>query len=88
MRWMEAACSGWRRAALCRAGSESRREQVLPLVDGLDEVAAEHKSACVEAINAFHRQYGQLPLVVCSRTNEYESLQANSSCAVPSLFSL
>ena len=30
-------------------------EQVLPLLDGLDEVAPEHRAACVEAINTFRQ---------------------------------
>jgi len=49
-------------------------EQVLPLLDGLDEVAQEHRAGCVAAIDAFHAEHGQLPLVVCCRTAEYESL--------------
>ena len=28
-------------------------DKILPLLDGLDEVAAEHRVACVDAINAF-----------------------------------
>lgn len=49
-------------------------EQVLPLLDGLDEVADEHRPACVAAINAFLATHGQLPLVVCCRTGQYRSL--------------
>ena len=49
-------------------------EQILPLLDGLDEVALEHRNACVEAINNFRREYGLLPIAVCSRTADYESL--------------
>lgn len=49
-------------------------DQVLPLLDGLDEVAREHRDACVEAINAFRQKHGLLPLVVCSRSAEYETL--------------
>ena len=49
-------------------------EQVLPLLDGLDEVAPEHRAACVEAINAFRRQHPLVPLAVCSRAAEYEEL--------------
>jgi transcriptional regulator with XRE-family HTH domain len=52
------------------------REQVIPLLDGLDEVAQEHRAGCVEAINAFHDEHGQLPLVVCCRTAPYEELGA------------
>jgi DNA polymerase III delta prime subunit len=50
------------------------REQVMPLLDGLDEVAAEHRKACVEAINAFREQHGLVPMVVCSRTAEFAAL--------------
>ncbi|HXM58186.1 MAG TPA: helix-turn-helix domain-containing protein, partial [Candidatus Dormibacteraeota bacterium] len=49
-------------------------EQVIPLLDGLDEVAAEHRAACVAAINAFHDEHGQLSMVVCCRTAQYEEL--------------
>lgn len=49
-------------------------EQVLPLLDGLDEVADHHRAACVGAINAFHLAHGQLPMAVCCRTGGYESL--------------
>jgi len=49
-------------------------EQVLPLLDGLDEVATEHRESCVEAINNFRREYGLLPIAVCSRIADYEAL--------------
>jgi hypothetical protein len=49
-------------------------ELVLPLLDGLDEVASAHREACVAAINAFIHQHGLLPLVVCSRVADYEGL--------------
>lgn len=48
-------------------------EQILPLLDGLDEVAAEHQQACVERINEF-RSKQFLPVAVCSRIREYETL--------------
>jgi len=46
-------------------------EQILPLLDGLDEIAKEHRAACIHAINAYRREHGLLPLVVCSRSTEY-----------------
>jgi TIR domain/NACHT domain len=52
-----------------------RNEQVLPLLDGLDEVARTHRAACVEAINAFRDQHGLLPLAVCSRVADYQALR-------------
>jgi hypothetical protein len=44
------------------------------LLDGLDEVAPEHRAACVEAINTFRHQHGLVPLAVCSRATDYEAL--------------
>jgi hypothetical protein len=49
-------------------------EQLLPLLDGLDEVAPEHRPECVEAINIFRRQHRQVPLAVCSRAADYQAL--------------
>jgi eukaryotic-like serine/threonine-protein kinase len=42
------------------------------LLDGLDEVeAGPRRDACVAAINAFQANHGTTPLVVCSRTRDY-----------------
>ena len=49
-------------------------DQVLPLLDGLDEVSVDHRQACAEAINNFRRDHGLLQIAVCSRTADYESL--------------
>jgi hypothetical protein len=46
-------------------------QQILPLLDGLDEMSEAARPDCIEAINTYHREYLG-PLVVCSRTNEYE----------------
>ena len=46
----------------------------MPLLDGLDEVALAQRQACVEAINQFQLQNWLNPLVVCSRTADYEAL--------------
>ena len=50
-------------------------EQILPLIDGLDEAHPDARRACLEAINAYRAEHGLLPLVVCSRTDEYRSLK-------------
>jgi hypothetical protein len=47
-------------------------DQVLPLLDGLDEVPLEHRGDCVRAINAFRARHGTLPLVVTSRADDYK----------------
>ena len=49
-------------------------EKVVPLLDGLDEVAAERRGACVEAINTYRRDHGLWPMAVCCRLDEYHML--------------
>lgn len=47
--------------------------QILPLLDGLDELESNRQERCVQAINQFLGQaYGSKHLVVCSRQDEYE----------------
>jgi len=48
--------------------------EVIPLLDGLDELAASRQEICVKKLNEFV-QSGNLccPLVVCSRVEEYQS---------------
>jgi serine/threonine protein kinase len=45
---------------------------ILPLLDGLDEMEETARPACIATINAYHSEH-MLPLVVCSRTAEYEA---------------
>ncbi len=47
---------------------------VLPLLDGLDEVAAAYRSDCVDAINTYRQEHGLMPLVACSRVTDYRRL--------------
>jgi Fe-S cluster biosynthesis and repair protein YggX len=49
-------------------------QQLLLLLDGLDEVKADRREACVEAINQFMQKHGQTEIVVCSRVADYENL--------------
>jgi eukaryotic-like serine/threonine-protein kinase len=49
-------------------------DQILPLLDGLDEVLLERREACVDAINLFRQDHGLVSLVVCSRVDDYELL--------------
>jgi len=49
------------------------QQQLLPLLDGLDEVKAEYREQCLDALNAFHQEYGS-ELVVCSRIKDYNAL--------------
>lgn len=51
-------------------------EQIVPLLDGLDEVADDAREGCVEAINTFRREHGLLPIAVCCRSDEYQGLKA------------
>ena len=49
---------------------------LLLLLDGLDEVKAEHRETCVEAINYFIQEHGQTELAICCRVQDYEALSA------------
>jgi serine/threonine protein kinase len=46
-------------------------EQILPLLDGLDEVDAGARAACISAINGYRQEHGMQPMVVCSRVTDY-----------------
>jgi DNA polymerase III delta prime subunit len=50
-------------------------DQLLPILDGLDEVATGHRHGCVEAINTYHHEHGLVPLVISCRSADYNTLQ-------------
>ena len=64
-------------------------DQILPLLDGLDEVAAKDRTSCIETINDYRKEHGFLPLVVCSRSADYLALTTRvllrSAVAIQSL---
>lgn len=49
-------------------------DQLIPLLDGLDEVVIEQRQTCLDEINAYHQNHPLHPLVVCSRRSEYNVL--------------
>lgn len=49
---------------------------IVLLLDSLDEMEETACAACIEAINVYHREH-LAPLVVCSRTDEYETTVAS-----------
>ncbi|MCA2812950.1 MAG: NACHT domain-containing protein [Microcystis sp. M090S1] len=52
-----------------------KKQQLLLLLDGLDEVKADRREACVEAINQFIMQdHGLTEMVICSRIADYQFL--------------
>ncbi len=51
-------------------------EQVLPLLDGLDEVAPHNRADCIEALNRFKQDHGLLPMVITSRSADYLAQQS------------
>jgi hypothetical protein len=53
------------------AKSFIEQDAILLLLDGLDEVAAEHRVAVIQAINVFRLEHGMINMVVCSRTADY-----------------
>jgi adenylate kinase family enzyme len=51
-----------------------QNQQLLLMLDGLDEVKAEYRDACVKVLNEFMQSYGETEIIVCSRVKDYESL--------------
>jgi hypothetical protein len=49
---------------------------LLLLLDGVDEVATDHQTACVQAINTYLSKHNLAPLVVGCRSQEYTNLNA------------
>ncbi|MDF5727841.1 MAG: NACHT domain-containing protein, partial [Rhizonema sp. PD38] len=65
-------------------------QEIIPLLDGLDELAAERQEKCVIQINEFlNPKNWNSPLVICSRIEEYQRyttlLQLNNSLELSSL---
>jgi NACHT domain len=56
-------------------------ELLLPLLDGLDEMEEAARPACIAAINTYHREHLR-PLVVCSRTDEYNTAAMHEQLAL------
>lgn len=52
-----------------------KKDEILPLLDGLDEVAQAQRVACIEAINTYRAEHGLTPMVVCSRIANYEAVR-------------
>jgi eukaryotic-like serine/threonine-protein kinase len=51
-------------------------DSLLLLLDGLDEVALEHRDACIQTINMYREDHGFVDLAICSRTLDYERLNS------------
>jgi sugar lactone lactonase YvrE len=74
----------WLIEELCRLYRMSRTQskswiesdEVLPLLDGLDEVRQNALPACVKAINTYRQEHNSLPTVVCCNKNAYFSQSA------------
>ncbi|MFN8374174.1 MAG: protein kinase [Anaerolineae bacterium] len=56
------------------AASWVENDALLLLLDGLDEVAANQREGCVQAINAYRAEHGFVDVVVCSRVHDYDAL--------------
>ncbi|MEQ8971019.1 MAG: trypsin-like peptidase domain-containing protein [Coleofasciculus sp. C1-SOL-03] len=54
-----------------------KEERILPLLDGLDELISERQETCIEAINDFLNNWSSTPIVVCSRSEEYQICETN-----------
>jgi hypothetical protein len=51
------------------------KENLILLLDGLDEVKAEQRTACVQALNQFMQTHGTTELTICCRIRDYQELK-------------
>lgn len=51
-------------------------QDLILLLDGLDEVKANRREACVQAINKFRESHGLTQIVISSRIRDYEALSS------------
>ncbi|WP_439343514.1 NACHT domain-containing protein [Vacuolonema iberomarrocanum] len=51
-----------------------RGQKLVLLLDGLDEVKAECRVACAQALNQFLQEHGQTEMVVCCRLQDYQAI--------------
>lgn len=49
-------------------------ESLILLLDGLDEVKAEQRNACVQALNQFMQTHGTTEITICCRIRDYQVL--------------
>ncbi|MEL6438484.1 MAG: NACHT domain-containing protein [Cyanobacteria bacterium J06621_8] len=55
-------------------------QQIIPLLDGLDELGLTLENKCIVAINEFMQSRFQPALIVCCRLEEYEQAQTQLNC--------
>ncbi|NMG18740.1 NACHT domain-containing protein [Brasilonema bromeliae] len=51
-------------------------QDLILLLDGLDEVKANRREACVQAVNEFRKSHGLTQIVISSRIRDYEALSS------------
>jgi len=73
-RWMEAELQDKYFVPARRSRAWLEESRLLLLLDGLDEVEAGSRAACVRAINEFSQASGVPGIAVCSRSHEYKML--------------
>ncbi|MEM6599226.1 MAG: NACHT domain-containing protein, partial [Cyanobacteria bacterium P01_C01_bin.69] len=59
-------------------------EQLILCLDGLDEVAIQHRNECLCELNQFLQNHGRTEVIVCSRIRDYEEMneRLRVRCAV------
>jgi DNA polymerase III delta prime subunit len=72
--WLTDELSRWYGVQKNLASHWISTDQILPLLDGLDEVSKKCRDNCVANINEFRKEHGLVPIVVCSRIEDYNRL--------------
>src|SRR5579871_528549 len=53
------------------------KQQLLPLLDGFNQIAEAERSACARAISDYQKEHSLVPLVICSRDEKYLEQKGN-----------
>lgn len=78
--WMKAELRDRYGELLSKAALWVRRDEIIPFLDGLDEVPAAYRRECVEEIERYLESYGDASVVVSCREEEFHALGASFSC--------
>lgn len=73
--WLEDEINAKYQIARRVIGDLVAQRQLTLLLDGLDEVRADKRDACVEAINQFRIDFPEVKIAVCCRIADYERLK-------------
>jgi Tetratricopeptide repeat len=68
-----------------RAEAAAMLPHIVPILDGLDEVAAGRRIDCARAIASHAERYPRSPIIVCAREEEYGKIPTEATSSLPAI---